>query len=39
MYSGGSFTETGNGSDFMTVGCNDYSHQVVYKTDRPLEDD
>lgn len=31
MESGGSFTETGDGSDFMTIGCSDYRHQVVYK--------
>ena len=31
MESGGSFAETGDGSDFMTVGCSDYKHQVVYK--------
>ncbi len=39
MYSGGSFTETGDGSDFMTVGCSDYRHQVVYKITRTSMDD
>ncbi len=34
MESGGSFTESGDGSDFMTVGCSDYRHQVVYKISR-----
>ena len=34
MESGGSFTETGDGSDFRTVGCSDYRHQVVYKISR-----
>lgn len=31
MLSGGSFSESGDGKDFMTVGCSDYRHQVVYK--------
>ena len=39
MYSGGSFSETGDGSDFMTVGCSDYRHQVVYKIVRTLVED
>lgn len=41
MLSGGSYTETGDGSDFMTVGCSDYRHQVVYKISRRevLDDD
>lgn len=34
MESGGRFTESGDGSDFMTVGCSDYRHQVVYKVSR-----
>jgi uncharacterized repeat protein (TIGR04076 family) len=34
MLSGGSLTESGDGSDFMTVGCSDYRHQVVYKISR-----
>jgi uncharacterized repeat protein (TIGR04076 family) len=34
MESGGSFTEEGDGSDFMTTGCPDYRHQVVYKISR-----
>lgn len=38
MESGGSFTESGDGSDYMTVGCSDYRHQVVYKISRaPIE--
>lgn len=40
MQSGGSFTESGDGSDFMTTGCPDYRHQVVYKISRtPLKKD
>lgn len=34
MLSGGSFAEEGDGSDFMTTGCPDYKHQVVYKISR-----
>ena len=34
MLSGGRFTEEGDGSDFMTSGCSDYRHQVVYKVSR-----
>jgi uncharacterized repeat protein (TIGR04076 family) len=34
MQSGGSFTEEGDGSDFMTTGCPDYKHQVVYRISR-----
>jgi len=36
MLSGGSFTEEGDGSDFMTTGCPDYRHQVVYKISRKV---
>lgn len=36
MLSGGSFTEEGDGSDFMTAGCSDYKHQVVYKISRTV---
>ena len=36
MLSGGSFTDEGDGSDFMTTGCPDYKHQVVYKISRTL---
>jgi uncharacterized repeat protein (TIGR04076 family) len=41
MLSGGSYAETGDGSDFMTVGCSDYRHPVVYKISRRtiLDDD
>jgi len=39
MYSGGSFTETGDGSDFMTVGYSDYRHQVMHKIVRTPEVD
>lgn len=39
MLSGGSFTDSGDGSDFMTCGCSDYRHQVVYKIIRlPVSD-
>ncbi|MFW9788057.1 MAG: TIGR04076 family protein [Candidatus Thorarchaeota archaeon] len=34
MLSGGSFAEEGDGSDFMTTGCPDYRHQVVYRISR-----
>lgn len=34
MLSGGSFTDEGDGSDFMTIGCTDYRHQVIYKVSR-----
>jgi len=34
MQSGGRFTEEGDGSDFMTSGCPDYRHQVVYRISR-----
>ncbi|MFW9960403.1 MAG: TIGR04076 family protein [Candidatus Thorarchaeota archaeon] len=38
MESGGSFTESGDGHNYMTVGCSDYRHQVVYKITRePIE--
>ena len=38
MESGGSFAESGDGIDYMTVGCSDYRHQVVYKISRkPIE--
>jgi uncharacterized repeat protein (TIGR04076 family) len=36
MLSGGSFAEQGDGSDFMTTGCPDYRHQVVYKISRKV---
>ena len=36
MLSGGSFAEEGDGSDFMTTGCPDYKHQVVYKISRTV---
>ena len=36
MLSGGSFAEEGDGSDFMTTGCPDYKHQVVYKISRTI---
>ena len=36
MLSGGSFTDEGDGSDFMTTGCPDYRHQVVYKISRKV---
>jgi uncharacterized repeat protein (TIGR04076 family) len=39
MESGGRFTEEGDGSDFMTVGCSDYRHQVVYKISRIVVDE
>ena len=39
MESGGSFTESGDGSDFMTIGCSDYRHQVVYKISRVSSDE
>ncbi|MFX0107118.1 MAG: TIGR04076 family protein [Candidatus Hodarchaeota archaeon] len=39
MMSGGSFTDEGDGHDFMTVGCSDYKHQVVYKISRKLVED
>ncbi|MBN2230814.1 MAG: TIGR04076 family protein [Candidatus Thorarchaeota archaeon] len=39
MSSGGSFTDTGDGHDFMTVGCSDYTHQVVYKISRTPVDE
>ena len=36
MLSGGNFTDEG---DFMTSGCPDYKHQVVYKISRtPVEE-
>lgn len=39
MLTGGSFTEEGDGSDFITTGCPDYKHQVVYKISRtPVEE-
>ncbi|MGY5871927.1 MAG: TIGR04076 family protein [Candidatus Thorarchaeota archaeon] len=39
MLSGGRFTDEGDGSDFMTSGCPDYKHQVVYKISRtPAEE-
>ena len=39
MLSGGSFGGEGDGTDFMTSGCPDYRHQVVYKISRtPVED-
>ena len=34
MLSGGSFADEGDGSDFMTVGCTDYRHQVIYNVSR-----
>ena len=34
MLSGGSFAEEGDGSGFMTTGCPDYRHQVVYRISR-----
>ena len=38
MLSGGSFADEGDGSDFMTTGCPDYKHQVVFKISRtPVE--
>jgi uncharacterized repeat protein (TIGR04076 family) len=36
MLSGGRFTEEGDGNDFMTTGCPDYRHQVVYKISRKV---
>jgi uncharacterized repeat protein (TIGR04076 family) len=39
MESGGSFTESGDGSDYMTVGCSDYRHQVIYKISRVAIDE
>jgi uncharacterized repeat protein (TIGR04076 family) len=39
MQSGGSFTESGDGSDYMTAGCSDYTHQVIYKITREIVDD
>jgi uncharacterized repeat protein (TIGR04076 family) len=36
MQSGGKFTESGDGCDYMTVGCSDYRHQVVYKIAREI---
>jgi uncharacterized repeat protein (TIGR04076 family) len=39
MESGGSFTESGDGCDYMTVGCSDYRHQVVYKITRVAIDE
>jgi len=39
MESGGQFTEEGDGSDYMTVGCSDYRHQVVYKISRIVVDE
>jgi uncharacterized repeat protein (TIGR04076 family) len=39
MESGGSFAESGDGSDYMTVGCSDYRHQVVYKIFRVAIDE
>jgi uncharacterized repeat protein (TIGR04076 family) len=39
MLSGGSFSDEGDGSDFMTTGCPDYKHQVVFKVSRtPVEE-
>jgi uncharacterized repeat protein (TIGR04076 family) len=39
ILSGGSFTEEGDESDFITTGCPDYKHQVVYKISRtPVEE-
>ena len=34
MLYGGNINGDGNGSDFMTTGCPDYRHQVVYKITR-----
>jgi len=34
MLSGGSFEPSGDGHDYMTVGCSDYTHQVVYRISR-----
>jgi uncharacterized repeat protein (TIGR04076 family) len=40
MLSGGSFADEGDGSDFMTTGCPDYKHQVVFKISRtPVEEE
>ena len=39
MLSGGSFAEEGDGSDFMTTGCPDYRHQVVYRISRSEVDE
>jgi uncharacterized repeat protein (TIGR04076 family) len=39
MLSGGSFTDEGDGSDFMTTGCPDYRHQVVYRISRSEVDE
>jgi uncharacterized repeat protein (TIGR04076 family) len=36
MLSGGSFSDEGDGSDYMTSGCSDYKHQVVYKISRKI---
>ncbi len=39
MQSGGRFTDEGDGGDYMTVGCSDYRHPVVYKISRhPIEE-
>jgi len=34
MLYGGNVAEEGESSDFMTTGCPDYKHQVVYKISR-----
>ena len=39
MLSGGSFADEGDGSDFMTTGCPDYRHQVVYRISRSEVDE
>ena len=39
MQSGGKFAESGDGCDYMTVGCSDYRHTVVYKIAREVVDE
>lgn len=34
MLYGGGFSEAGDDDDFITTGCPDYKHQVVYKISR-----
>jgi uncharacterized repeat protein (TIGR04076 family) len=36
MLSGGSFADEGDGRDYLTTGCPDYRHQVVYKISREV---
>jgi len=39
MLYGGNITGEDDGSDFMTTGCPDYKHQVVYKITRIAVDE